>query len=134
MFDIDFFKTINDTYGHLCGDEVLSKIGALLKDKLSDKSLIGRYGGEEFILAFNSNSLEDVQVLAEEIRELIQMTDFNYENQLIKTSISIGAIFYPLDVNHGIDIDRLLAQADQHLYVSKQNGRNRVSVSVFKLE
>lgn len=133
MFDIDFFKTINDTYGHLCGDEVLSKIGALLKDKLSDKSLIGRYGGEEFILVFNSNSLEDVQVLAEEIRELIQMTDFNYENQLIKTSISIGAVFYPLDVNHGIDIDRLLAQADQHLYVSKQNGRNRVSVSVFKL-
>lgn len=130
MFDIDFFKAINDTYGHLCGDEVLSRIGSLLKEKYRS-TLIGRYGGEEFILAFSSQSIEEVNSLAEELRELIQKTDFKYENQWIKTSISVGAIFYPNDVNHGIDIDRLLAQADQLLYVSKQTGRNRVSVSVF---
>jgi len=134
MFDIDFFKAINDTYGHLCGDAVLSKIGVLLKDKLTHRALMGRYGGEEFILVFPSQSLNEVNDLAEELREMIQLTDFHYENQVVKTSISVGAIFYPYDVNHGVDIDRLLAQADQHLYISKQSGRNQVSTSVFNLE
>ena len=132
MFDIDFFKSINDTYGHLCGDAVLSKIGSLLKDKLNKQTLIGRYGGEEFILSFPSQSVDDVKRLAEELRLMIQDTEFVYEHQMIKTSISIGAIYYSYDSNHGIDIDRLLAQADQHLYISKQNGRNRVSVQQFE--
>lgn len=132
MLDIDFFKSINDTYGHLCGDAVLSKIGSLLKDKLNEQTRIGRYGGEEFILSFPTQSLDEVKQLAEELRLMIQETEFEYENQVIKTSISIGAIFYPFDSNHGINIDQLLAQADQHLYISKQNGRNRVSVQLFE--
>ena len=132
MFDIDFFKSINDTYGHLCGDAVLSKIGSLLKEKFNNQTLIGRYGGEEFILSFPTNSLEEVKQLAEELRIMIHETEFEYEGLMVKTSISIGAIYYPNDSNHGIDIDRLLAQADQHLYISKQNGRNRVSVNKYE--
>ena len=76
--------------------------------------------------------MDDVKRLAEELRLMIQDTEFVYEHQMIKTSISIGAIYYSYDSNHGIDIDRLLAQADQHLYISKQNGRNRVSVQQFE--
>lgn len=132
MFDIDFFKSINDTYGHLCGDMVLSKIGSLLKDKLNKQTLIGRYGGEEFILSFPTSSIEEVKQLSEDLRLMIQETVFVYENHVIKISISIGAVFYPYDTNHGIDIDQLLALADQHLYISKQNGRNRVSVQLFE--
>lgn len=134
MFDIDFFKSINDTYGHLCGDSVLSKLGSLLKENMGSDTLMGRYGGEEFILTFYCESLDDVNILAEKVRILIEEYDFNHNKTLIKTTISVGAVYYPNDVNHGIDIDQLLAQTDQLLYLSKQNGRNLVSLETFKFD
>lgn len=132
MFDIDFFKEINDSYGHLAGDEVLSELGTLLKSQFSDNSLMGRYGGEEFIIAYKCDCLDDLELLANQLRVLVSENDFKYGNINIKVTISLGVVFYPYDVNQMLDIDRLLAQVDQLLYQSKLNGRNQSFKEVYK--
>lgn len=132
MFDIDYFKSVNDTHGHLCGDAVLSRLGLLLKENIQSDVLVGRYGGEEFVLGFNANSVKEVEVLAEKIRNLVEIMKVEYDHKLIQSTISVGAVYYPLDLNHEVNIDQIFAQADQLLYISKQKGRNRITVEMFK--
>ena len=90
MFDIDFFKRFNDTYGHACGDYVLQTVAKIIKSNIRDKDMASRYGGEEFTVLLNETRMEDAMIVAERIRSKVEQFDFCYEDQHVKETISIG--------------------------------------------
>lgn len=123
MLDIDYFKKINDTYGHQVGDAVLQSVGNALKASVRAGDIVCRFGGEEFILVFPGMQAQDGQVRAEKLRRMIASQTISEKNQLISVTISIGGSVYPQDGNL---YDELISLADLALYRAKQNGRNRV--------
>ena len=127
MFDIDFFKKFNDTWGHACGDFVLKTVAKIIKDSTREQDIASRYGGEEFTLMLPNTSKEDALAVAERIRSEIEKTDFCYEGQHMKVTISIGCSLYDSKENPVSSPKELVEQADKALYVSKRNGRNKVS-------
>ena len=126
MCDIDFFKKINDSYGHLAGDHVIREVTQRISSELRPYDLVGRYGGEEFLLVFNS-SVQDAFKLLERMRLSIANTPFNYEKEVLKVTISSGVTVYDSFDGEG-DKQVLIDQADKALYEAKENGRNRVVV------
>lgn len=120
MIDIDHFKSVNDNYGHPYGDEVLIKISEILKNNLSDKMYIGRYGGEEFIIIMPNIKKEEAKVIAEQIRNNI--SNFSWKDGL-KITISGG-----LYENHITEKQKCIENADKLLYAAKANGRNRIEM------
>ena len=127
MFDIDFFKHFNDTYGHECGDYVLKQVAALIKSNLRETDLASRYGGEEFTVLLNDTKKEDAVSIAERIRSCIANYDFIYNEQRMKVTISCGVAVFDAEKNPVTVPKKLVNQADQGLYMSKHNGRNRVT-------
>ncbi len=127
MFDIDFFKRFNDTYGHACGDYVLITVAKIIKSSIRAEDLAGRYGGEEFTVMLNNTSKDDAITVADRIRSKVEQYDFCYENQHVKVTISIGVAEYDSKKNPVASPKELVDQADQALYVSKRGGRNRVT-------
>jgi diguanylate cyclase (GGDEF)-like protein len=126
MVDIDFFKKVNDTYGHHAGDSVLSKIASLLKNSVRKDDTVARYGGEEFILVLPGAKLEVTAIIAERIRRLIETTPFEIEGGQIHITISMGISNLPThQAKSGED---LVKMADQALYKAKNEGRNRVCI------
>lgn len=124
MIDIDFFKIINDKYGHLAGDAVLRDITKLFSSQLRSSDKIGRFGGEEFLLVFNNTPIQDASIICERLRKTIEGTDFFYEDKKINVTISVG-----LTSNETKRIDNaesLIKIADEKLYMAKKNGRNCV--------
>jgi diguanylate cyclase (GGDEF)-like protein len=131
MFDIDYFKRINDTYGHLIGDEVLKELAAVTKNFLRPTDISARYGGEEFILLLPETSMERAVVAAERLRAQIDNTSIQTEKETIRITCSFGLSGYGgEDGSQSPEaiLTKLVANADQALYVSKNAGRNRVSV------
>ena len=126
MCDIDFFKKINDNHGHLAGDHVIREVTQRINSALRPYDCAGRYGGEEFLLVFNS-SLNDADKLLERMRLSIANTSFNYEKEVLKVTISCGVTVYDSFDEEG-DKQFLIDQADKALYEAKENGRNRVVV------
>ena len=131
MIDIDDFKKLNDTYGHIAGDLVLKHIGKLLNEQLKNY-LVGRYGGEEFIILIqNSNKNESVDIM-EEIRKKITKISIKHNNNIINNiTISCGIynIDYIYDKNDIEEIrDKFIDYADIALYRSKNNGKNQITV------
>jgi len=126
MMDIDFFKNVNDTYGHQTGSFVLSEIGQLIQDNLRDFDLSARYGGEEFITALIETNESQSLTIAERLRQSIANYMFVYNKKSINITISIGIAQYPED---GRTTEELLAKADNALYRCKQTGRNKVCLS-----
>lgn len=127
MMDIDFFRKVNDTYGHQSGSHVLSEIGHLIKDNLRDIDLSARYGGEEFITYLLETTGEQAFTIAERLRFAIEDHVFVFDDMNIKITISIGISHYPED---GKSIKELVAKADQALYHCKHTGRNKVCLSL----
>ncbi len=127
MFDIDHFKNFNDTYGHACGDYVLISVSKIIKANVRQQDMASRYGGEEFTVMLPNTLKEDAMVVAERIREIIEETDFVYEGQHMHVTISGGVSVYDKDLNPVRETKELVEQADKALYVSKKNGRNRIS-------
>lgn len=126
MFDIDFFKKFNDTYGHACGDYVLKTVASLIKGSIRGGDMASRYGGEEFTVMLSNAKKEDAILVAERIRKKIENYEFCYEEQRMKVTISVGVSEY--DGNSPDVTPKLLVdQADKALYLSKRNGRNRVT-------
>ena len=119
--DIDHFKNINDTYGHLVGDKVLTGFAKILKEKLTNNALIARWGGEEFTIILSNTSLSDSVEQANELREYIAKNTITN----IAFTISIGLATVQKDDT----VLKLLERADKALYKAKNNGRNKVSVS-----
>lgn len=133
MFDIDFFKRFNDTYGHACGDYVLQTVAKVIKSSVRSQDLAARYGGEEFTVLLNETRKEDAITVADRIRSKIEQYDFNYENQHVKVTISVGVSTFDTVENPVTQPKVLVDQADQALYVSKRSGRNRVTFADPKL-
>ncbi|MBQ5470547.1 MAG: sensor domain-containing diguanylate cyclase [Treponema sp.] len=127
MFDIDFFKHFNDTYGHECGDYVLKQVAHLIKSNLRDEDLASRYGGEEFTVLLTNTKKEVAMAIAERIRTSIASHDFVYNDQHMRVTISVGVAVYDYKTNPITVPKNLVNQADQGLYMSKHNGRNRVT-------
>lgn len=122
MIDIDFFKKINDTFGHPAGDAVLKVIAKLLAKMIRKLDVVARYGGEEFVvLLLKSDSMQAWQ-MAERIRKAIESAPIDWQGQKIDVTVSIGAASQPADAAQRED---LIACADKALYSSKRAGRNR---------
>ena len=124
LLDVDHFKTINDTYGHDIGDEILKLIGKITRTQIREHDLLARFGGEEFIILLTDTNIQQAQSIADRICELMSKTPYSLnENQQIHFTISIGfARFLP----HCHDLRALIKSADLALYTAKQQGRNRV--------
>ncbi len=130
MLDIDFFKKINDTYGHLLGDEILKEIAALILECLRSMDVVARYGGEEFAILLPETNLPEAIKTAERIRRTIENHDFMevQGGKPLKITVSLGVTTYPSDnINDRSDI---LTKADIALYEAKETGRNRVCYKV----
>lgn len=123
IFDIDFFKNVNDRYGHMMGDEILKKLVFFVKNQLRRNDFFARWGGEEFALLLPSTNLEGAKELSEKLRYQISSIDFG--NKLF-ISCSFGIAQYHKDES----IDQLFSSADIALYKAKELGRNRVECSV----
>lgn len=125
ILDIDHFKTVNDTYGHLAGDKVLTSIASAMLKRLRKVDAIGRYGGEEFVVLLPGADPATTLGIAEAIRALVEEYRVDAGTARIGVTVSIGtAIFGGLDAE--ITLDQLLGRADEALYTAKKAGRNRV--------
>jgi diguanylate cyclase (GGDEF)-like protein len=123
MIDIDFFKKINDEYGHLAGDRVLTQLGQLVSKNVRREDTFCRYGGEEFAILMPEMEIHGAILLAERIRRLIDDTIFEFEGYELPVAISLGAAEADMEMNSPEDFVRL---ADERLYLAKENGRNCV--------
>ncbi|PLP99375.1 sensor domain-containing diguanylate cyclase [Cupriavidus pauculus] len=129
-FDLDFFKRVNDTYGHDGGDAVLKHVAHLLRSSLREGDIAARFGGEEFVAALAHTSLEGAAETAERIRASIAAEPVKFNGQTIAITTSVGvAQMTPAELAASDSIEIALARADQALYQSKRNGRNQVSVA-----
>jgi diguanylate cyclase (GGDEF)-like protein len=126
MIDIDYFKEINDVYGHTVGDEIIRMVAQGCKDRIRMTDIIGRYGGDEFCILLSHADKENAMKIAEQIRDHIEDMKFEYLNQSIKVTVSIGITTVVNANNEEFNINFLLSQADQALYRAKQSGRNLV--------
>ena len=125
MLDIDHFKTINDAHGHLFGDVVLRVISVRMKEALRKHDLIGRVGGEEFLIICPESYLEDTVVVAERIRKIIHRETIGDGVREATVTLSAGVTMQRDD---DTSFDRLFSRADTALYKAKERGRNRVVV------
>jgi two-component system cell cycle response regulator len=123
MMDIDNFKLINDTLGHLFGDKILNKLGDIIKSIIRETDLAARYGGEEFSIVMSNTGLEEAADIAERLRKAISEYNFEITNRPI--TVSIGIALYPSD---SISLQDLLSNADRALYRAKNEGKNRICV------
>ncbi|MCX6078258.1 MAG: PAS domain S-box protein, partial [Chloroflexi bacterium] len=125
MLDIDWFKKVNDDYGHEVGDWALQHVAGVLKSSLREIDILARIGGEEFAVLLPNMGQDEAAVLAERVRKLIQDTPFETGGEAIPITISLGAAVFE---NGMADIDDLLRNADAALYEAKHSGRNRVVI------
>ena len=124
LFDIDHFKDINDTNGHLAGDAVLRQLGALVKQHVRRDDIVARTGGEEFGIIVPEIQKDGGVELAEKLRKIVEEADFDFEETNMKITISLGVAQWERGMDEPAD---LVALADARLYEAKNDGRNRVS-------
>jgi len=122
MLDIDHFKKINDTYGHLAGDFVLKEIAKIVKNLIRKSDICGRFGGEEFVILLPNTKLSGAMKLAERIRETIQNHTFDFNGKKINVTVSIGITSVGVNDSY----ESLISRADEALYEAKEKGRNRI--------
>lgn len=126
MIDIDHFKLVNDQYGHLAGDVVLKRLSGIFNEHVRETDLVGRFGGEEFVLFMAGAGAEISQRLAERIRSLVENTNFEYQETQIHITVSIGiAVVAKLN---DLRLEDMMDSADQAMYAAKNKGRNRVEI------
>ncbi|WP_462112192.1 GGDEF domain-containing protein [Campylobacter concisus] len=126
--DIDFFKKINDTYGHEAGDVILSAVAQVLKKNARKVDFVGRYGGEEFVILLPSTSLKDGVRFGDKLRSMIENFKFIYKNERIKVTISSGVATRSANLSDTMTLEG----ADKMLYLSKEGGRNQVMPKIIE--
>jgi two-component system cell cycle response regulator len=127
MFDVDHFKKINDTHGHIAGDYVLKRLASLVNEKIRREELFARYGGEEFCVVMPESQVEQAVVFAEKMRELVQEADFSFDSQRMEVTVSLGVGQMQETQHTPLD---LIQYVDHALYAAKRGGRNRVELAV----
>ncbi|MDX1294944.1 MAG: GGDEF domain-containing protein [Sulfurimonadaceae bacterium] len=126
LVDVDDFKHVNDTYGHIAGDKVLIVLANIMKSTLRDGDRIFRYGGEEFIIALNRITDEGCKIVAERILTLARNNKLLYKNEQFSVTLSIGATV----MQQGDTIESLINRADQALYRAKERGKDQMEVEL----
>jgi diguanylate cyclase (GGDEF)-like protein len=121
LFDVDHFKKINDTFGHDIGDQVLKEFAKLIQENIRDKDIVGRWGGEEFVIIANDLNAKQAVVFSDRLRKLIEETTFCH---LTKVTASFGVAEY----RQKEKTKDVLKRADIALYMAKENGRNKVEI------
>jgi two-component system cell cycle response regulator len=125
MLDIDHFKNVNDRYGHLAGDEVLEEIATLVRRKVRDTDIVGRYGGDEFIIILPKTALASSWVVAERLRSTVEKAEMkDSAGSVFCVTVSQGLAGW----ERGEDATSLISRADEALYKAKAKGRNRVQI------
>ncbi len=128
MFDVDHFKKVNDTHGHLAGDAVLKDLAHRIRPRIRREDLFARYGGEEFACVLPSTALAGGIVFAEHLRTIIEERPTAFDNLHIPFTVSLGVT--TLQRETGVDASNLIKRADENLYAAKRGGRNRVVPSL----
>ena len=129
IIDIDFFKKVNDTYGHSAGDYVLKEVAYLILQNLRKTDMVFRYGGEEFTVIITETPIERAVVPLERLRKAVEEYPFNHNGQKIQVTISVGVS----EVSKKIEtVNQLFEDADKALYKAKENGRNQIQTSLFQ--
>ncbi len=127
MVDIDHFKRVNDTYGHLIGDRLLVAITGIAKTILRDGDVLVRYGGEEFLAVLPAASLDDVELIGERLRRAVEESSITDGSRTIRATVSLGGAAYP---TQNVEKEEQLVQlADAALYRAKESGRNKLVLS-----
>ena len=125
ILDIDYFKMINDNFGHDAGDKVLIALSCVFQEVIRDIDVLARYGGEEFVFLLPDTSLNQASIVADRVREASASSSLIYDNKKITVTVSIGLSEVSEDDS---SIEQMLKRADNALYKAKENGRNRVCV------
>ena len=125
MLDIDFFKKVNDTYGHKAGDDVIRFISKTIKNSVRKVDFAARYGGEEFVVLLNSTSVDDAFKIAEKIRNVVRDATVNADGSPLHVTVSMGVSSYPIP---SMGAEELIKNADTALYYSKEHGRDQVNI------
>lgn len=128
VIDVDHFKQINDQHGHLAGDAVLRTLGEVLGSRLRGEDILGRFGGEEFVVIMRQTDLKGAAQAAESVRRIVEETTFGYQALTIPVTVSIGVAALDPMAPHE-DVGALLQAADRALYQAKQSGRNQVQTA-----
>ena len=127
FFDIDFFKKVNDTYGHPAGDLVLKNIATEVKKAVRPSDIVARYGGEEFVVILPETDITGIKVFAARLRRCVEGLITEAEGQQIMVTVSVGgATHSPEQLKTSKEL--LIQTADRGLYMSKENGRNQVTI------
>jgi len=129
MFDIDFFKRINDTYGHQCGDFVLKQIANAALQTFRKTDTIFRFGGEEFVVILTETDIDKSVIPIERFRKTVETLDLTYQNQKINVTVSIGACQYDEKMTSK---EIFLEEVDKALYQAKNTGRNKSVLTNFR--
>lgn len=130
MMDIDHFKDVNDTYGHVVGDTILRQMADTFRESVRSSDIVARYGGEEFAVVAPGSDIESSRILAERIRHAVEARTFNTIEEPLACTISIGIAHYAEDIRYGVDAyEDMLARADEALYQAKNSGRNQVAIN-----
>lgn len=130
MLDIDFFKKVNDTYGHPCGDHVLKTLAGIMQSKSRDINIVGRYGGEEFIIIGPISDAKSSYFFAERLRATVESTPFLWEGKEFFLTISAGVCVWNPKIK---DAKQMIQLADDALYAAKKDGRNKVKMAEIDL-
>ena len=120
--DIDYFKKINDTYGHDAGDFILSELAKIFRTYMRDKGVVARWGGEEFLFVIPRVNGDEALKILDELRRSVEEKEFKFNDVVLKVTMTFGIDEY----SELTGIDKTIAEADKKLYLGKQSGRNRV--------
>ena len=126
MMDIDFFKKVNDSYGHAFGDHVLIKISSIIEDMIRKTDMVGRYGGEEFLIVFTNTDLKSALKTTERIRESIKVQEWDKPKLEITISAGVSQV-------EDEGTSEIVINVDNLLYKAKANGRNRVETRIMSV-
>jgi diguanylate cyclase (GGDEF)-like protein len=126
MLDIDHFKNVNDTYGHQTGDAVMRRLADCFCEAIRENDMVGRYGGEEFLILLPNSNAQNSAQTAQRIRKMVQDLEIETSGENVSVTVSIGVSSYP---RYGQDADAVICAADAALYQAKSNGRNQVTLS-----
>jgi len=128
IFDIDFFKKINDTYGHQSGDLVLKAVSGKATAMIRSTDLLARYGGEEFVVVMPQTEAQGAATIAGRLREAVEGMDMDVIGQPVKVTISVGVASY-VPQSEKLSVEEFIDRADKALYNAKESGRNRVVIA-----
>ncbi len=126
IMDIDYFKDVNDHYGHVAGDDVLKVVAQMLVNGVRQGDIVARYGGEEFLIFLPMTELESAKVLVERLRVTLEQYQHKIDNEIVTVTASFGIAQHEINDS----ADRTIARADKALYQAKESGRNRTALSV----